>query len=65
MKNFVKEHTSFSIICVLVVSVAIAVALRNYVPMYMMVQSGVVVTGILASALVVYAVVQTVTAEQE
>jgi hypothetical protein len=65
MKNFIKEHTSFSIVSFLVVAVGAAIALRDYVPVYTMVESGVVASGIFAASLVIYAIIQTVTAEQE
>ena len=65
MKNFAKAHPSFVILSVVAVAAIAAVALRDYVSVYLMVQAGVVVSGIFAGALVIYGILQTVTAEQE
>ena len=65
MKNFAKAHPSFSVLSVLAIAIVAAVALRDYVSVYLMVQAGVVASGIFAGALVIYAIIQTVSTEQE
>jgi len=65
MKTFAKSHPTLVILAVLAAAVAIAVALKDIVSPYVMVETGVVASGIFAGALVIYAIIQTVAAEQE